>query len=93
MPATVGGVHPSNVYLAEGCGNPDLLAQVATYDGVTPLDFRPIAGDPNGVGINAPGNVPPNDGFFDPAGAAYKGAVSEASPTPWYEGWTDFSID
>lgn len=93
MPASVGGAHPSNVYLAEGCGNPSILVQVATYDGVTPLDFRPIAGDPQGIGINAAGAVPPLDGWFDPAGAAFKGALMENDPSPWYSGWTDFSVD
>jgi hypothetical protein len=93
MPASVGGAHPSNVYLAEGCGNPALLMQVLTYDGVTPLDFRPIAGDPRGVGINTAGAVPPNNGLFDSYGANFKGALQQNDPSPWYNGWTDFSID
>ncbi|MEW5874690.1 MAG: hypothetical protein AB1752_05860 [Candidatus Zixiibacteriota bacterium] len=84
---------PTNV--AEfGCAVPEILVQVDDYAQVGgPLDFRPIAGDPQGIGINLPGSVPPIDGFFDPAGAAFKGAVSELDPSPWYSGWTSFAID
>ena len=80
--------------LVIGCGNPEILNQVSDYGQVgSPLDFRPIPGDPQGIGINTAGDAPPADGFFDPAGANFKGALQENDPSPWYLGWTDFSID
>ncbi|GAB4327627.1 MAG: hypothetical protein Kow0074_23090 [Candidatus Zixiibacteriota bacterium] len=54
-------------------------------------DFRPIAGDPRGVGINTPGAVP-TDAWFDPSGANFKGAFAE-NGTDWTTGWTLFRRD
>ncbi len=55
-------------------------------------DFRPLAGDPRGVGINTTGAAPPNDGWFDLNGADFKGAFEE-NGVDWTTGWTSFRRD
>ena len=63
-------------------------------------DFRPTAVSPATSGAVTP-TAPPADGFFDPAGGAFIGAVGPASSISasgvpldlWWAGWTDFSID
>lgn len=53
-------------------------------------DFRPISGG-NPINLDTKvGGTPPNDGFFDVT-ATFLGAVSANDPTPWWQGWTDFS--
>ncbi|MBD3299150.1 MAG: hypothetical protein GF341_10880 [candidate division Zixibacteria bacterium] len=52
-------------------------------------DFTPNPGDPTGMGIDTPGALPPNDGFFDQVD--HKGAV--ISGNNWLAGWTLFRRD